>query len=123
MSFQYRSEKYSSATDLSRYRRRARVSPIAESTLRSLAAKCANAHVIKRRAAELQPIQVSVCVSGGVEAAIHSMLRLVSDIPDDHVLVNLDFSNAYNAIGRDTVLKPVADKIPELYRFIHASLA
>ena len=92
-------------------------------TLRRLAAKCANAHVIKRRAAELQFIQVGVVVSEGAEAAIYAMRRLVSDMPDNHVLVKLDFSNAYNTFRGDTVLETVADKIRELYRFIHSSLA
>ena len=59
--------------------------------LRRLAAKCANAYVIKRRSEELQPIQVGVGVSGGAEVAIYAMRRCVSTMPDDHVLVNLDF--------------------------------
>ena len=51
------------------------------------------------------------------------MRRLVSNMPDDHVLVKLDFSNAYNSVRRDTVLESVADKMSELYRFTRASLA
>ena len=75
------------------------VRPIAVGyTLRRLAAKCANANVIKRRNEELQPIQVGVGVSGGAEAAIHALRRYVSTMPDDHVLVKLDFSNAYNTV-------------------------
>ena len=92
-------------------------------TLRRLAAKYANAYVIKRRSEELQPIQVGDGVSGGAEAAIHAMRRRVSTMPDDHVLVKLDFSNAYNTIRRDAVLETVAAKMPELYRFVHLSLA
>ena len=71
-------------------------------TLRRLVAKCANAHVIKRRSDEVQPIQVGVGVSGGAEAAKHAMRRLVTNLPDDHVVVKLDFSNAYNTIRRDS---------------------
>ena len=85
--------------------------------------KVAKAHVIKRRSDELQSIQVDVDVSGGAEAAIHTMRRLVTHLPDDHVVVKLDFSNAYNALRRDAVLDTVADKMPELYRLIHASLS
>ena len=92
-------------------------------TLRCLVAKCANAQVIKRRSDELHPIQVGVSVSGGAEAAIHAMRRLVTDLPDDHVVVKLDFFKCVQHHRRDTVLDTVADKMPELYRFIHASLS
>ena len=51
------------------------------------------------------------------------MRRRVSTMPDDHVLVKLDFSNAYNIIRRDAVLQTVAAKMPELYRFVHSWLA
>ena len=44
-------------------------------------------------------------------------------MPDDQVLVKLDFPNAYNSVRRDTVLESDADKMPELYRFTQASLA
>ena len=92
-------------------------------TLRRLAVKCANSYVIKRRSAELQPIQVNVEVSGGCEAAVHAIRRLVEQMPDDHVLVKLDSSNAFNTVWRDTILNFTANKTPELYRFVHASLA
>ena len=92
-------------------------------TLGCLVAKCVNAHVIKRRSDELQPMQVGVGVSGGAEAAVNAMQRLVTNVPDGHVVVKLDFSNAYNTIRRDSVLDTGADKMPELYRFIHASLS
>ena len=92
-------------------------------TLRRLVAKCVHTHVIKRRSDELQPIQVGVGVSGGAQAAILAMRRLVIYLPDNHVVVKLNVSNAYNTIRRDTVMDTVADKIPELYRFIHASLS
>ena len=32
-------------------------------------------------------------------------------------IVKLDFSNAFNSIKRDSVLKAVSDKIPQLYKF------
>ena len=73
-------------------------------TLRRLAAKCANRHVIDRRSSELSPIQVGVGVSGGVKAAVHSIHRIVNNLPDDHVLVKLDFVNAFNSVRHDTIL-------------------
>ena len=44
-------------------------------------------------------------------------------MPDDHVLVTLDFANAFNTVRRDLILVSTANKTPELYRFVHASLA
>ena len=86
---------------------------------RRLAAKCANSFVIKRRSEEVQPIQVGPGVSGGSRARVR---RLAEHLPDDHVMVKLDFTNAFNSVRRDTILISVADKMPELYRFVHASL-
>jgi len=51
-----------------------RVRPITVGyTLRRLAAKCANNHVIERRSKALQPQQLGVCVAGGAEAAVHAV--------------------------------------------------
>lgn len=91
-------------------------------TLRRLAAKCANRFVIQRRSEELSPVQIGVGVAGGAEAAVHATRRLLRHIPDDHVFVKLDFSNAFNSVRRDLILQSAAEKTPEIYRFIHASL-
>ena len=100
-----------------------RIRPIAVGyTLRRLVAKCANSFVINRRNDELQPLQVDDGVSGGAKAAFHAVRRLVEHLPDDHVIVKLDFMNEFNSVRRDTILISVADKMPELYRFVHASL-
>ena len=37
-------------------------------------------------------------------------------------MVKLEFTNAFNRVRRDTILISVADKMPELYCFVHASL-
>ena len=74
-------------------------------TLRRLIFKYGNSYVIKRRIAELQPVQVGVGVSGGYEAAVIAIRRLAEEIPDYHVLIELDFSNAFNTIRRDTILQ------------------
>ena len=36
---------------------------------------------------------------------------------------NLDFSNTYNTVRMDAILETVAAKMPELYHFVHSSLA
>jgi len=38
-------------------------------------------------------------------------------MPDNHVVVKIDFSNALNCIRRDSVLAAVSASIPEIYRF------
>jgi len=69
-------------------------------TLRRLAAKCANNHVTGERDKTLQPQQLGVGVAGGAEAAVHAVHRLVSNMPDNNVIVKLDCSNAFNCIVR-----------------------
>ena len=90
--------------------------------LRRLRAKCAHSFVIKRRSEELQPAQVGVGVSGGAEAIIHATRRLMLSLPDNHVFVKLDFSNAFNSVRRDTILANVAVRMPKLYQIVKESL-
>jgi len=99
-----------------------RIRPISVGyTLRRLAAKCANSHVIAKRSQALQPQQLGVGVAGGVEATVHATRRLVQNLPPGHVIVKLDFSNAFNCIRRDLILDRVALHIPEIYRLVHAA--
>ena len=77
-------------------------------TLRRLPAKCANNHVINKRSQALQPQQLGVRVSGGPKAAVHAARRLLTNLPRGHVMVKLDFSNAFNCIRRDLVLDSIA---------------
>jgi len=90
-------------------------------TLRRLAAKCANSHVISRRSKALQPQQLGVGVSDGAEAAVHAARMLVSTLPSGHVVVKLDFSNAFNYFRRDLILDSVAANIPEIYRLVYST--
>ena len=89
-------------------------------TLRRLAAKCANGHIIERRSIDLGPIQVGVRVSGGAEAAVHSIRRVVDNLPDHHVLVKLDFVNVFNSVSRYTILESMAQNMLKLYKFVLA---
>jgi len=91
-------------------------------TLRLLAAKCANSHVIERRSQELQPLQLGAGVTDGVEAAVHAAYADSSrmDLPTDHA-VKLDFSNAFNCVRRDVIPDAAAAKTPEIYCSVHAA--
>jgi len=90
-------------------------------TLRRLATKCANAHVITRRSQALQPQQLGVGVLGGAEAAVHAMRRLLTNLPPGHAVIKLDFSNAFNCVRRDLILDSIAGKTPEIYRLVHSA--
>ena len=51
---------------------------------------------------------------------VHAVHRLVNHMPDDHVLVKLDFTNAFTTVRRDLILVSTAEKT---HRFVHASLS
>ena len=42
-------------------------------------------------------------------------------MPSNHVIVKLDFINAFNSVQWDVVLDAAAQNTPELYRFVHAA--
>ena len=42
-------------------------------------------------------------------------------MPSDHVIVKLDFINAFISVRRDVVFDAAAQKTPELNRFVHAA--
>jgi len=90
-------------------------------TLRRLAAKCANTYVVARRSQALLPQQLGVGVSGGAEAAVHAMRRLLTNLPPGHAIVKLDFSNAFNCVRRDLILDSVTGNTPEIYRLVHSA--
>ena len=52
---------------------------------------------------------------------MHAGRRYAEDMPDDHVIVNLDFSNAFNSLPGDAMLKAIADRVSSIYRFCHLS--
>ena len=86
-------------------------------TLRRLASKCANSFGISQLKASFYPHQLGVGIPGGCEAAIHSGRRYLEAMPDDHVLVKLDFSNAFNSLHRHDMLLAVLNRVPELYPY------
>ena len=86
-------------------------------TLRRLASKCANSFGTKKLASVFYPHQLGIGTPGGCEAAVHSARRYLEALPEDHVLVKLDFSNAFNSIHRREMLLAVHSRMPELYSF------
>jgi len=82
-------------------------------TLRRLASKCANSFGTNKQAYYFYPHQLGIGTSGGCEAAVHSARRYLEELPRDHVLVKLDFSNAFNSIHRREILLAVYSRMPE----------
>ena len=88
-------------------------------TWRRLAAKCANSYAISELADLFILIQLGVGVPGGCEAAVHAARRYAEDMPDDHVIVKLEFCNSFNSLHRDAMLKAVVHLVPSIYKFCH----
>lgn len=88
-------------------------------TLRRIAAKCANSYATSQLTDYFNPIQMGVGVPGGCEAAVHATRRYIDAMPHGHVVAKIDFSNAFNSLRRDLLLRSVASTVPGIYRFCH----
>ena len=100
------------------------VRPIAVGcTLRRLVAKCASHAVRDAMAALLAPLQLGYGTSMGSEAAVHAARTYLHSMPDDHLLLKLDFSNAFNSIRRDKMLHACLDYAPDIYPPVHSAYA
>ena len=44
-------------------------------------------------------------------------------MPNDSVVVKLDFSNAFNCLRKSDMLKSIADRVPELLSYCHSAYA
>jgi len=99
------------------------VRPIAVGyTLRRIAATCANTYAASQLADYFTPIQLGVGIPGGCEAAVHATRRYIDTMPDRHVVAKIDFTNAFNSLHRDLMLRSVAEKVPSIYRFCQIRL-
>ena len=90
-------------------------------TLRRLASKCANAFGINKLTSFFYPHQLGVGTPGGCEAAVHSARRYIEAMPQDHVVVKIDFTNAFNGIHRNEMLSSVHSRIPEMYAYCRSA--
>ena len=50
---------------------------------------------------------------------MHATRRFINDMPADFMILKLDFSNAFNNLPRDIMLKAIVEHVPEIYRFCH----
>ena len=86
-------------------------------SLRRLVSKCATSFGTKHLTDFFHPHQLGVGIPGGCEAAIHSARRYLEALPPDHIVVKLDFSNAFNSLHRFDMLSAVHSRIPDLYSY------
>ena len=68
----------------------------------------------------LFPKQLGYAIKRGIEIAIHSARVYLSNLPHDHLILKLDFKNAFNTIRRDKMLLAVKDLAPSLLPFVHS---
>ena len=87
-------------------------------TLRRMVAKVASRAVLERMGSLLAPLQLGFGTSLGAEAAVHSARVYLHHLLPDHVLLKLDFRNAFNSIRRDKVLEAARESIPELFHYV-----
>ena len=73
-------------------------------TLRRLAS---NTRRAARMAHLFGPRQLGVGIRGGCEAATHSARRYLQSLAPDHIMVKLDFANAFNSLYRSDMLLSV----------------
>ena len=90
-------------------------------TLRRLVAKCASFHVRQFIGDKLAPLQFGFGTQLGCEAAVHAARMYLANCPSNHLLLKLDFSNAFNCLRRDKMLMAVKNSVPELYNFVFSA--
>ena len=100
------------------------VRPIAVGyTWRRLTRKVACRLVSARAAALLAPRQLGFGVTSGTEAAVHACRWYVENMPQGHVFVKIDVTNAFNTLQRDVILETVERYLHELLPYASASFS
>ena len=100
------------------------VSPIGVGyTLRCLVSKVASTAVLEQMGLLLASLQLGFGMSMGAEAAAHAARTYLHHLPPDHILVKLDFKNAFNIIRRDKMLEAVRESRLELFPYVISCLS
>ena len=87
------------------------------STLRRLTAKILLQRIRGAAAAHLWPRQLGFSSRGGSEIAVHAVRRYLLE-NSRAVMVKVDFKNAFNSHRRDTMLREVHERFPEIYPMV-----
>ena len=83
-----------------------------------LSVKCANSFATVKLATFLFPNQLGVGVPGGCETAIHACRRFILNIPEDLIVVKLDFSNSIKCLHKNSMLESIKESSPEFNFFV-----
>ena len=89
-------------------------------TLRRLAAKCVTSLIKEEMGSLLRPTQLGYGTCHGAEAVAHASRTFLSNLGDQHVMVKLDYTNAFNTVRRDKMLMAVLKNTPGIYPFVHS---
>ena len=57
----------------------------------------------------------------GAEAAVHASRVYLQDMKEHHLLLKLDFNNAFNCLRQDKMLAAVSEKALEWFPLIHSA--
>ena len=71
----------------------------------------------------LAPLQLGFGTPSGAEAVVHAACTYLSTMDEGHLMLKLDFKNAFNSIHCDKILKSVQEKAQVIYPLVHAALA
>ena len=84
-------------------------------TLRQLVAKCACNSVKQSMAAQPAPNHLGFGIPLGVEAAVHGTRVYLQDLSDCHLLLKMDYRNAFNSLRWNKMLLAVCERVPQLF--------
>ena len=86
-----------------------------------MVAKCAGNSIVQAMAELLGPRQLGYGISHGAEAAVHATQIYLHNLQPQHLILKLDFRNAFNCLHRDKMLTVVRERVPEIFPFIHSA--
>ena len=89
--------------------------------LRRLVAKCASSAIRDKMGSHLAPLQLGFGTHLGAEAAVHAARHFVHNLQPGHLLLKVDFRNAFSCLRRDKMLQSVLCQVPSLYRLVHSA--
>jgi Reverse transcriptase (RNA-dependent DNA polymerase) len=91
--------------------------------LRRLALRVAVRGVMPSLTPFLRSLQLGVGISGGVEAIVHAISRVVVQHGQEggKLLALMDFKNAFNAVCRTKMIEVVRERCPELLPYVFVS--
>ena len=93
---------------------------VVDCALRRLVAKVASNRVRDDMVLLFAPRQLGYGIKRGAEAAVHAARLFLHTLVADHVVMILDFKNAFNSVRRDKMLTAVRNLVPMLFTFIHS---